>query len=146
MTFDYDDTTPEISWGVSKYKSLTLRAGNAYHPEGMGEWVIHLYADGTFSARHNVQDATTKYGPYTLSDEEAQEPWSLVAAAEIESLPRTFERLGVPDETAYEFSLHSAEEVYLSEMWVDNAENYPKAQALAERMIELMEAYTGQRY
>ena len=81
-----------------------------------------------------------------MTDQEVQELWSLVAAAEIESLPRTFERPGVPDETAYEFSLHTINEVYLVEMWVDDAENYPNVQALVERMIELMETYTGQKY
>lgn len=114
LVFDYDENTPKIRWGLSKYESLSLRIGNAYDSEGMGEWVIHLYADGTFSARHNLQDTTTKYGPYNLT-EEAQELWSLVAAANIESFSRTFERPGIPDETAYEFSLHTVNQVYLSE-------------------------------
>ena len=70
----------------------------------------------------------------------------MVAAADIVSLPRTFERPGVPDETAYEFSLHTVDQVYLSEMWVDDAKNYPDVQALVVRMIELMETYTGQQY
>ena len=146
LTFEYNDTTHEISWGLSKYESFSLTVGNAHHPEGMGQWDINFYANGVFSARHNVFDETTKYGPYTLTDQEVQELWLLVAAAEIESLPRTFERPGVPDETAYEFSLHTINEVYLVEMWVDDAENYPNVQALVERMIELMETYTGQEY
>ena len=69
----------------------------------MGQWIIHLDAAGMFAAWNNVYDETTAYGPYTLEGEVAQELWTLISTANIEKLPRTFERPGVPDETAYSF-------------------------------------------
>lgn len=146
IAFQYDAQSSTFEWGVSKYDYFKLTVGEPYHPEGMGQWVINLNTTGALTVRHNVFDETTKYGPYTLSDQEAQELWTLISTANIESLPRTFERPGQPDETAYTFSLHTINDVYLVEMWVDDAKENPELQALVDQLIYLLETYTGQQY
>ena len=146
ITFDYDVGHSLFDWGLSQYKSFSLYSGSAHHPEGMGEWVFFLNSTGVLTIRHNVYDESTKYVPYTLTDDEQQALWLLIADAKIESLPRTFERLGVPDETTYSFSLHTVNDVYLVEMWADDAELYPGVSPLVEQLFLLLEKYTGEKY
>jgi len=146
ITFQYDAQSAVFEWGVSRYEAFHLTVGEAHHPEGMGQWVFFLNTTGGLTIRHNVYDESTKYGPYFLSDQETQELWTLISAANIESLPRTFERPGQPDETAYTFDLHTINDVYIVEMWVDDAKEIPELQALVDQLIYLLEAYTGQKY
>lgn len=143
IAFRYDAQTNEFAWGMSQYQYFRFSTGAAHHPEGMGEWQISLDIGGTFTVRHIVFDETTKYGPYPLSETENQELWRLIAAANIEELPRTFTRPGIPDETAHSFSLHSVDDVYLVDMWVDDAEQYPALLTLVEQLLTLIEVHTG---
>lgn len=143
IAFRYDAQTNEFTWGMSQYEYFSFSTSEAHHPEGMGEWQISLDIDGTFTVDHIVFDERTKYGPFTLSETENQELWRLIAAANIEELPRRFTRPGIPDETAYSFSLHSVDDVYLVDMWVDDAEAYPALLTLLEQLFMLSEVYTG---
>ena len=146
ITVDFDADHPLFEWGLSQYESFKLYSGSAHHPEGMGEWVFFLNTTGALTIRHNVYDESIKYGPYTLVDDEQQVLWRLIADAKIETLPRTFERPGIPDETAYSFSLHTVNDVYLVEMWADDAEFYSGVTPLVEQLFLLLEKYTGEEY
>jgi len=146
FTIDYDADHSLFDWGLSKYESISLYSGSANHPEGMGEWVFFLNTTGALTLRHNVFDESTKYGPYTLTDDEQQALWILISDAKIETLPRTFERPGIPDETAYSFSLHTVNDIYLVEMWADDAKLYPGVSPLVQQLFLLLEKYTGKAY
>ncbi len=146
FTIDYNADHSDFNWGLSQYESLSLYSGNADHPEGMGEWVFFLHSPDALSIRHNLFDESTEYGPYTLTDDEQQAIWVLISSAKIETLPRTFERPGIPDETAYSFSLHTVNDVYLIDMWADDAELYPGVAPLVEELFALLEKYTGEKY
>ena len=146
ITFDYDADHSLFDWGLSQYESFKLYSGLAHHPEGMGEWVFFLNSTGSLTIRHNVFDESTKYGPYTLTDDDQQALWILISDAKIENLPKTFERPGIPDETAYSFSLHTVNDIYLVEMWVDDAALYPGVSPLVEQLFLLLEKYTGEKY
>ncbi len=146
FAIDYDADHSDFNWGLSQYESLSLYSGNADHPEGMGEWVFFLHSPDALTIRHNLFDESTEYGPYTLTDDEQQVIWVLISNAKFETLPRTFERPGIPDETAYSFSLHTVNDVYLVEMWADDAGLYPGVASLVEELFALLEKYTSEKY
>ena len=146
ITFDYNEQKTTFDWGMSKYQYFNFSAGGAYHPEGFGEWRISLNTTGALTIRHQVGDETTDYGIVTLTDEENQTIWGLIAAANIEAMPKTFQRPGIPDETAYSFSLHTPDQIYMTETWVDDAKQDPNLQALVDQLLQLIDQYTATTY
>ncbi len=143
IDFAYDATTTTFEWGIATMQQFEFSSGGAYHPEGMGEWRVTLETDGTFEPTHQLGDVIHEYGPFTLSEAENQELWALIASADFASLPETFTRLGIPDETAYTFVVDGRHTTTTVEMWTADAQENPALLALTNQIFLLIEAYTG---
>ncbi len=143
IDFAYDATTTTFEWGIATMRRFKFSSGGAYHPEGIGEWRVTLEADGTFEPTHQLGDVIHEYGPFTLSEAENQELWALIASADFASLPETFTRLGIPDETAYTFVVDGRHTATTVEIWTADAQQNPALLALTNQIFQLIEAYTG---
>ena len=143
IEFGYDAQTDAFTWGVTTYRHFKFSTGTAHHPEGMGAWEINLDTEGVFRVKQIVFDEITKYGPYTLAATENQALWQLISDVNIEELPHTFERPGIPDETAHTFTLQTVNNSFEVEMWVTDAEQNPALQTLVDQIFTHIETYTG---
>ncbi len=145
----------DITWGLYSAKALITPVpighrfdfsfGGAYHPDGMGEWRVSLRSSGRFSVSHQIGDVTDSYGPVTLTRSENKAVWAAILAADTPGLPPTFQRPGIPDETAYTFSLYDGDNTHRAEMWVDDAQQYEGVPPLVELIGKLVAAHTGKK-
>ncbi len=143
IDFAYDTTTTTFEWGIATMQQFEFASGGAYHPEGMGEWHVTLEVDGTFAPTHQLGDVINEYGPFTLSEAENQELWALIASADFATLPETFTRPGIPDETAYTFVVNGRHTATTVEMWAADAQQNPALPALTDQIFSLIAQYTG---
>jgi len=142
IKFDYDAQTTAFTWGASTYKRFKFASGTAHHPEGMGEWRIDLDTNGEVAIEHRLFDTVTEYDSFTLTEAENQLLWAHIAATDIPSLPVTFERPGIPDETAHIFTLYTQNKILTVQMWADDAAENPDLLALTDQLFLLIETYT----
>ena len=115
--------------------------GGAYHPSGFGQWQISLTEDGSFYPVHHLRDERIAYGPFTLVEAENEAVWRLIEAAAISRRPETFQRLGLPDETAYIFSLTESNTTDTVEIWADDAAQDEALAALVTYLETLLTTY-----
>jgi len=145
VLWNIDCATQSPSSQASQFRRFEFSYGGAYHPDGFGAWHITLDENGDFSVAHNISGEITEYGPFTLSEAENDEIWALIDAANIPNLPETFQRPGIPDETAYTFSLTAGSNTHTVEMWVGDADQYAGVRPLVEQFWRLTESYAGQK-
>ena len=122
------------------HQTFQFSSGGAHHPEGFGEWQVQLNAAETFSVTHNVAGQITAYGPFTLTPAENQKLWQRIDAAQITRLSQELQRVGVPDEVAYTFSLAD----YSAVIWINDARKDTALMALVDYIKTLIKTYTGE--
>ena len=136
------NSNSHVDGDIAMAERFEFSGGGAYHPDGFGEWRITLAADGTFAPTYQQADVITEYGPFILSEEENKALWELIASAHFASLPETFERPGIPDETAYTFVGYGRNTTSKVEMWTADAKENPALLALTEKIFSLIEQHT----
>ena len=125
-------------------REFYFSSGGSYHFEGVGEWIIVLDDDGSFSVRHNVQGEITEYGPFALSVDENDEMWRLIEAADVDGL-QSSERPGMPDEVQYTLALSTNGSRHEAQIWIGEVQEMEQVLRLVDQIGVLIEAYTGQQ-
>ncbi len=117
-------------------------SGGAYHIEGFGEWQVRLEETGSLAIAHNVQGQVTTYGPFALTEQEQDEIWQLIRAANIDELDSS-QRGGLPDEVQYTLTLGKRNTP--TTIWINEARKHDKLMALVDGLAVLIEKYVGQK-
>ncbi|MFQ5399464.1 MAG: hypothetical protein ACE5E7_07685 [Anaerolineae bacterium] len=118
-------------------------SGGAYHVEGYGAWQTSLDAGGTFTAVHDVRGEVEEFGPYELTEAQNDELWALIHATGLQDLSSS-ERLGLPDEVQYTFSLIEKGQVHEAALWAGDAREHEALMTLIEYIAALIEEQTRQ--
>jgi hypothetical protein len=151
ISITYGPGQTEIFWGLRPTRPtrtptptvwrFAFAGGGAYHPEGMGEWQLQLDNNGVFSGHYNLHGQITPFGPVTLDHATGRAVWKRIAAANIPSLPHTFQRPGIPDEVAYTFTLTQDGDTHTVEMWMEDARQNENLAALIQELEALRETH-----
>lgn len=115
-------------------------SSGAYHPEGLGAWLLQLDAEGVLSITHDLRGELTTYGPFTLSERENSDFWDLVDDAHLEHRDSST-RPGVPDEIMYTFVLSQSDQRHEVEIWANDVQEDTKLAALVEAIEGLIQAH-----
>ncbi len=124
-------------------KSFTFSSGGAYHPQGFGAWTVTLDATGRLVITHQVRDEVTNYGPFTLTEQENSDLWTLIDQANLAHLSSS-DRPGMPDEVQYTFTLQSDGQSKTVTIWAGDAQDLAPLAELITRLGAIITNYTGQ--
>lgn len=125
-------------------QSFEFSSGGAYHISGLGEWKVRLDRQGAFSVQHDISGAVTDLGTHSLTPRENTETWDLIRAAQLDTMESS-QRMGVPDEAQYVFTLGDGAKARSIKLWANDASRNAKIMALLDRLAALIETYTKEK-
>jgi hypothetical protein len=127
----------------SQQESFTFSIGNEYHPSGWGAWKMELDNQGRMRAIWHHLGSETRFGPFQLEHEEYLPVWNLIHRMDLTRISSS-ERMGIPDEVMYTFTLLGDNTQHQVWMWQGDILNFPAVRAIVAEMNLLIQKYTGQ--
>ena len=123
--------------------SFSLSTGNEYHPSGLGAWKVDLDEQGVMLASWHQLGQETRFGPFQLEKEANEQIWELISHMNLPNISSS-ERMGIPDEVMYTFTLDANDVHYHAWMWQGEIENSPPVRAVVAAINRWVTTHTGQ--
>lgn len=137
IILDLGCTSKEV---ISNNKIFEFHSGGAYHPNGLGEWIIKVDYSGNLSISKNIRGKVKDYGTYVLSENEKLEFWEDASDLKIGTIA-PLNRKGYPDEVEYTFLLTDSSGTKSVKIWINDARENEKIMTLVDLIAGLIEKY-----